>query len=375
MPYQKLQLLTPTELLDIYSSPVLNEIELREHFTFNSDETKILKKYSNASDAVYFAICLVFFKKKHTLINFNYQDVTQERRHIMARYLPYKNIPKYFPKDRRIIAKIENHVLALCNYQRYTEETCTKLNLKKDLLKLAVNHPRQRQLCKAFLDLLIKNRIAIPGYTTIQNIVSEAWNQENNRVISSYLRYTSKTQRNLIGFLLIKTEKHHNIISIKQEMKSFNTNELWSEIEKYNRLKPIFKIARNTLPKMQLPTATINYYASLINYYNGTRLKNLDTNLAQFYLLCYSYTRYQILNDNLLEALKKRTLEYNKKANDYADEQKLKQLEAIKNIRKKVSDMLIAIKTYPDKNQIPRKEIYKYVPKTELLTTANLNNS
>ena len=68
----KLQLLSPTELLDIYSTPTLNDIELREYFTLNKNEIKVLRSFKTVGESVYFAICLIFFKIKRTLINFGY---------------------------------------------------------------------------------------------------------------------------------------------------------------------------------------------------------------------------------------------------------------------------------------------------------------
>lgn len=364
------QLLTPTELLDIYGAPTLNEVEVREYLTFNQAETKALKKYSNPADAVYFATCLVYFKLKHTLVDFKYQEITLERRHIMERYLPNKKSPRALPQDRYRKIKLENKALKLCGYERYSEKICAQLDLKGKLLKLATSHPRQRQLCKAFLDLLIRNRVAIPAYSTVQDIVSEIWNKENSRVIKNYKRYTTKSQRDIITTLLLKTEKHYNIISIKQDMKGFNTSELESETSKYNNLQPVFKIAKQVLPKLGLPVATIDYYANLINYYTGTRLQDVNKHLAQFYLLCYSFSRFQILNDNLLAALKKRTLDYDKKGKEHADTQALKQLDIIKETRQKVSNMLVAIKNYPNEKNIPKSELYRYIPEDELLTAA-----
>ena len=65
------RLLAPAELLDIYGIPILNDIERQEYFTFNEEENKALKEFKNTKEAVYFAICLVFFKIKRTLVDFN----------------------------------------------------------------------------------------------------------------------------------------------------------------------------------------------------------------------------------------------------------------------------------------------------------------
>lgn len=370
MPNKNTLLLNPTERLDIYGIPALNDAERREYFTFNEQETKKMNSFQAIEDTVYFAVCLAFFKIKQTLVNFNYRDITSERQHVMERYFPNQPFPKSLPKNYNKIARIENKVLELCHAQRFTGDMVN--TIKEELLALAPRHPRQRQLCKALLNLFVTHRVSIPAYTTIQTIISHVWNKENNRVTQAYLRYTHKNERDIVLSLLDKTDNLHRIVSIKQSMKGFNTTELNNEIEKHHQIKPIFDIAKNIIPRLGLPTTTINYYATLIHYYNGPRLKQLHTYTIQLYLLCYSFTRFQMLNDNLLEALKKRTLEYQSKAVEYAKNQALDQMDLIKDTRKKVSDLLIAIKHHPNPTHIPREIIYQYVPENELLTAAKL---
>jgi hypothetical protein len=44
------------------------------------------------------------------------------------------------------------------------------------------------------------------------------------------------------------------------------------------------------------------YYASLVEYYTVYKLKRMDREAVQLYLLCFIHDRYQRLNDNLLAA-------------------------------------------------------------------------
>lgn len=364
-------LLNATELLDIYGVPILNNAECREYFTLTDNEIKILKSFKEINNSVHFAICLVFFKIKKTLINFNYQDVTNERRHVMERYFPNAAIPKSIVKDKNTIARIENKVLDVCNYTRFSGTVVVKI--ESELRKLAPNYPRQRQLCKSLLDLFIKHKVSIPGYTTIQNMVSRISNLENGRIIQAFSRHTNKYEREIILSLLTKSDTgQHNIISIRKDMRGFNTEELNKEIENHVLVQPVFEIAKKLIPKLNLPTSTINYYSSLINYYTAPRLKQINHLLAQIYLLCYCFTRYQMLNDNLLEAMKKRTNDYNSKGIGHANDQMLDQLELIKDVRKRVGNLLIAINDHPNKNHIPRQDIYKHIPENELLIVAKM---
>ncbi|MBL4867513.1 MAG: Tn3 family transposase [Pseudomonadales bacterium] len=370
MSNENTRLLSTTEQLDIYGVPVLNDAERTQYFTFNDHETTALNRFDGVDDAVYFAVCLVFFKIRLSLIKFNYRDITLERQHVMKRYFPNKASPKSLPKHSSRITRIENQVLELRRYHRFADINAS--TIKKELFQYAPNHPRQRQLCKALLDLFVKHRVAIAGYTTIQTLVSEIWNKENNRVVQAFLRYTSKSQRQLIFSLLDKTDGLHHIISIKQDMKGFNTTELNAEIDKNHQLLPIFNIAKTVLPKLGLPKTTINYYSDLINHYSGPRLKQISAHSIQLYLMCYCFTRFQMLQDNLLEAFKKRTLEYQTKGVDYAKEVALEQIERIKETREKVSNLLVSIKQHPDSNNVPRPIIHQHVPEDELLIAAKL---
>ena len=113
------RLLSPEEILDIYGVPVLNDTERQTLFTFNTVEMEALHSFADKKNSCYFAICLVFFKIKRTFVNFNYRNVTAERNLVMERYFPHKPYPKSLP-DKFTKIRIENKVLELCGYQRFT---------------------------------------------------------------------------------------------------------------------------------------------------------------------------------------------------------------------------------------------------------------
>jgi len=134
----------------------------------------------------------------------------------------------------------------------------------------------------------------------------------------------------------------------------------------------VFMIAKSVLPKLQLPVASIEYYAQLINYYNGVRLKQLNEDTIQLYLLCYSYSRFQMVNDNLLEAFKKRTNQYVAEANEVAKTESSNFLDELDKVRHKVHGLIMAIKNDPHKTHIKKAKLYKYVPESELDITAQI---
>ena len=363
-----IRLFTPQEKLDIYGMPNLNDTERREYFTFNTQELKTLKRFRHTTDAIYFAISLVFFKLKKTLVEFSYRDVTQERRHVMARYFSNKKTPRLSYRDESSKRRVEKSVLEVCGYTRYQPSEYESL-ITNRLTAIAPNHPRQRQLCKALLDLFIELRIAIPAFRQINQLVTTAWQAEKQRIVKAYQRYTRKTDRNLILSLLDKNDNFYTVISIRKDMKGFNTRQLELEIKKHDILQPVFEIAQIILPKLKLPNMTIKYYAELVIYYDGYRLREINILDAQLYLLCYAFTRFQALNDNLLEAFKHRTQTFTVKMNHNAKDGMLRYLKTIKQSRKRVSDLLLAIHDHAQEF-IPSSLIYSHIEKNDLPVVA-----
>lgn len=384
MPNTSSNLLSPTEILDIYDIPHLNNEERQKHFTVTNQELQTLKAYKTPNNAAYFLISLVFFKAKHTFVELRLEQIHTELKYLLNSELGHKKIFNTIishvkchiklstlslpPKP--VQSKIKSKILTLTGYTRFTGSIKDKI--QKELEMSASRFPRQRQLCKEFLNICIAHKVAIPGYTTIQDVVSITWNLEHKRVVNLYVRYTTLHERKIILSLLDKTNHLHHIVSIKHDLKSFGTHDLRNEIAKQEILKPIFEIAKLVLPKLALPVTTVQYYASLVHYYSGPGLKQLSPQLVGLYLLAYVYTRYQILNDNLLEAFKKRTMDFQNDAKDYATLETSKYIDKIKETRAQISKLLVAIDGDPHPTHISKEMIYSYIPKPELLVAALL---
>lgn len=296
--------------------------------------------------------------------------MTNERRHIMKRYFPNKPMPRSFTNNQNQITRIENKVLKVTEFQRFRDEQAAKIIAV--LQEQSSSYPRQRQLCKALLKLIVKNNIAIPAITTIQSYITQLWNNERSRVIKAYFRHTKKIQRESVLSLLDKTDENYRIVSIKKDMKEFNTSSISKELEKHEQLKSAFIIAKTVIPKLRLPTATIEYYAQLINYYNGVRLRQLHEDAVQLYLLCYSYSRFQIVNDNLLEVFKKRAKEYVSDAAEAAKKESSNFLDEIEKIRSKVHNLIMTIKNDRHETHIEKEKLYKCMPESEFVSTAQI---
>jgi TnpA family transposase len=67
-------------------------------------------------------------------------------------------------------------------------------------------------------------------------------------------------------------------------------------------LRALFALSQRLIALLDLSTESVRYYASLVEYYTVYKLKRMDREAVQLYLLCFVHDRYQRLNDNLLGA-------------------------------------------------------------------------
>lgn len=363
-------LLTLREQQFYYQCPTWSSTQRTEYFTFSAREIKQLRKYDIYS-GVYFAITLALFKQKHTLVDFSAQTAKSNIEHVLKRY--YKNNPITiidFPKEQKTKVRIQNKVLELCGYQRCRAKVVQKLKI--EIQKVAPRYPKQRGLCRIIIDFCAYNKIAIPSMVRLSAIVREIWQAEKARLLTAYKRYSTKKQREQINGLLEKTDQFILITLLKQEMKSYTTTEINKTLAQNALLLPIFMLAKTLIPQLKLPTNTVHYYASLVSYYSGNRLTNLSEELVQIYLLCYVFMRFQKINDNLLEAFKKRVLTYYADVTNNASLNATLQLEKSKQARQHVSELLIAIKNSKHKTHIPKSLVFSHVPESALEETAYL---
>lgn len=369
MPKKYYNLLTAHEQQLYYQAPAWDSLQRTEAFTFSTDEIRQLKKY-DLSSGVYFAVSLALFKQKKTLVSIDQAGATKNIEHVARRYYNRSQRGVFLPKSPKTITRIENKVLELCGYQRCRGEALTKLKIS--LKKTAPRYPKQRGLCKAFIDLCAYNKIALPSYSSISKIVREAWGNEQQRVNKVYVRSTKLSERKKILALLQSDERLSLIKLLQQEMKSYSAEEINKTLEQHSLLLPIFTIAKALIPQLRIPANTVKYYAGLTHYYKGNQLSALDSTSVQIYLLCYSFLRFQKINDNSIEAFKKRAISYYANAKKNAADNAVIGLANIKRVRQNVSNMLLAIKRSTHKTHVPKATLFRYVPEPDLEMAAHL---
>ena len=92
---KRLNILTPTEIDDLYARPQLTEEQRINLFELDRDEQKILVSKLSMSSKIDAIIRLGYFKLKQKFFQFDLQEVSEDVKHVMERYFSSTALDKY----------------------------------------------------------------------------------------------------------------------------------------------------------------------------------------------------------------------------------------------------------------------------------------
>jgi hypothetical protein len=150
--------------------------------------------------------------------------------------------------------------------------------------------------------LLRQEKIVRPGYHSLQAVISEALAAERRRLSEIVEEALDHDAQAALQQLLVREETLSELAQVKQDAKNFGYRMMALEREKRLVLAPLYRVAKDALPKLDISQQNVGYYASLATYYSIYDLRRLKPEQTHLYLLCYSWQRYRQLSDNLADA-------------------------------------------------------------------------
>jgi hypothetical protein len=288
-------LFTAEEYDDLYGFPHFSDEERSRFFTLSLHDSQLIASFKKLPDKVYCLLNPGYFRAKHSLIDFSSSHITKDRRYIMDTYFPRQHISRKLPHYKQQI-RIQNKILKHEKYYKLNNHPDE--NIENTLARLIKRHPKARPLTKALLNYLGEHSIALPAYSTLQLLITKTLAQEQDRIFSICQKVIGEENQKLISQLLAQEDSLYPITTIKQDVKDFSYSELNDEIKRHDLLRPLFYMAASIIEHTDHPKKTVDYYGSLVNFYSVYKLNRMAERQACWYLLCYSFRRYQKINDN-----------------------------------------------------------------------------
>ncbi|MGH1506556.1 Tn3 family transposase [Ralstonia solanacearum] len=284
----------------LYGLPDFDDAQRLEYLALTESELSLASSRPSISAQIYCVLQIGYFKAKHAFFRFDWDEVEEDYDFVLSRYFhddsfERKSISRHeYYAQRELIAE-------LYGYRPWVAAFLPQLAQQAEQIV-------RRDVTPGFVaaELIVwlnEHKMIRPGYTTLQELVSEALSAERRRLGDLLTGVLDESTRAVLDQLLVRDDTLSQLAALKQDAKDFGWRQMVREREKRATLQPLYEIAKTLLPRLGISQQNVLYYASLANFYTVHDLRNLKADQTQLYLLCYAWVRFRQLTDNLVDAM------------------------------------------------------------------------
>ena len=266
-----IDLLSKTEIDDLYARPVFNDDERAIYFKLNERETLAAEQYGNLRTRLYFILQTGYFKAKQQFYSFFIEDVIDDAIYVNKLYFNSKEIlsgkitREYLKSQKDSILKLYSYLLFSDNIkEKITEHLCS-------LIKI---YPKHNNALRQLIIYFEQKNIVLPTYRNLQELFGQAYRIEKNRLNNLMLSIPEniKTQLNT----LIKNDDGiSDLNTIKSDQKDFQYTAVKLEVDKANKIASLYRFSKFFIPKLEISKNAIQYYADVTEQYASARIRRL----------------------------------------------------------------------------------------------------
>lgn len=297
---RRLRILDPHEIDALYGRPRFAPEEQQLYFTLTEAEQLACATLRTLASQVGFILQLGYFKARHLFFAFTFAEVADDVAAILSRHFPTTATAPWEPLSKPTVLKQRMLILQLLQYRlcRAPERQQATLHARQ----IAQVSSKPIYVFRELLQFFAEQHIVVPGYTVMQNLVSQALTFEQQRLTRILQHALTADETAALDQLIAETAGHYLITQLKHEPMSFKRHQLRDEITRATTLRPLAVLANRVIPAFAISPDAIAYYASLVSYYAAARLLQLDRWICYLYLLCFVLHRYRRCHDHILTA-------------------------------------------------------------------------
>lgn len=182
------------------------------------EELKAANQLSSLSSKAYFILLLAYFREKPIIAQFRFREVKDDLRYVVNRYYPEQKLPRKNPSQSQVYY-LRKKLLSMLHYRNLDGDI--KPNMDAHLADVATISAEPRYLFDECLAFFARERIALPGYTVIQDLVSRVLIAESQRIETILARCLRKKTKQRLVDLLSSSESITRLGKLKKACEGF----------------------------------------------------------------------------------------------------------------------------------------------------------
>ncbi|MDW2010795.1 MULTISPECIES: Tn3 family transposase [Vibrio] len=297
---KRIQILSESEINELYALPNFNRKDRDDYFSLDSETQRLVNELRRIETRVYFILLLGYFRSRPIVFNFSFTQVSNDLDYVRSKYFSDKDmsLEDLSPTTK---TKLINKLLKYTGFTAYQSKLDKEPLLKRlnDVVKINLEPRYVFDECIAYFG---QNRIALAGYTTLQDTISTVLSNERNRIEMVLLDSLSSGTRKTLLKLLESNNTFTDLAKLKKMAKDFSTSQITQELKTHKIIRSLYPEIKSLIAELELSPKNLEYYASLVKHKSVYKLRRHADSQTILYLVCYLFFRYRETNDNLVTA-------------------------------------------------------------------------
>lgn len=344
----------------------------------DSETQKLVNELRRLETRVYFILLLGYFRSRPIIFNFSFEDVVVDLDYVRTKYFNGKDM-MLTDLPRTTKTKLFKKLLSYTGFSNYHSKVDKELLLKRlnDVVKINLEPRYVFDECIAYFG---QNRIALAGYTTLQDTISTVLSNERSRIEHILTENLTQSTKAILLKLLESNSTFTDLAKLKRMAKDFSASQIAQELKTHKTIRLLYPEIKVLIAELKLSPKNLEYYASLVKHKTVYKLRRHDDSQTILYLVCYLFFRYRETNDNLVSAFIYMIRKLTESAKGYA---KQRIVEDVNIVRTKLKSAGSLLKYFIDAEMDDglsfgdvRKKAFKLIPADSIkLLSDHLDNN
>lgn len=365
---KRIKILTNNEINELYQLPAFTSAEREEYFSLDKDLRRKVNGITKLENIIYMILLIGYFRYKPVAHDISEKNAKKDIKYIVQQYYPRINNDVCLTISKRTKSRLINSMLSILGFRQLTAPLKASLMIRlKDVVTICMD---PKYVFDELLAFLGQNRIALPGYSTIQDLISEALNYERERVSSIISNKMSGSTAEKLKSILHDDGKLNGIRGYSGAAKDFSSSEIDKELCTHNTISEVYYEIKDLINELKISQGNMDYYSTIVKHSSAFTLKRHPKWQGILYLCCYLYFRYREINDKIITAFRYLIKKHSEASVLSAKSRITEEIDLVNKKLKFASDVF---KCFIDKSledSIPfgevRKKVFSLIPEDDL---------
>lgn len=216
----RIKILDDHEIDELYGLPHFGHEEQAYYFSLTQEERDNANNHRTLENRVLFILQAGYFKAKTMFFSFEFNEVQDDVRYILRQHFPLStDIRLVEPVLRQTKHAQQQKILAL--YEHRACNASERVGLMEKACHVVKISAKPIYLFQALIHYLEVQRIVVPGYNFLQDVVSQTLAIERQRITEIIERSLDDKTRTVLDDLYVSREGIYAITALKHEPKDF----------------------------------------------------------------------------------------------------------------------------------------------------------